>query len=57
MAVMSERVSMAWDSTHGEEVMRGEWKPCRVCGSPTNLGPVCDDMRCAYLHYMQTGEW
>ena len=54
---MAESVSVAWDSTHGEVVMRGEWKGCRVCGSPTYLGPVCWDYRCAYLHYAETGEW
>jgi hypothetical protein len=43
---MRETVTMAWDSTHGEDVMRGEWKACQVCGSPTNLGPVCWDLTC-----------
>ena len=53
---MRERVTWEWASTHGEKVMRGEWKPCRVCGSPTNLGPVCCDYRCEYLAYQQTEE-
>lgn len=52
-----EQVSVTWDSTEGQDVMRGEWKDCAVCGSPTNLGPVCGDYRCEYLHYQQTGEW
>ena len=43
---MSEMVSMQWDSTSGEDVMRGEWKKCAVCGMPTNLGRVCTDLRC-----------
>lgn len=53
---VAESVSMAWDSTHGEYVMRGEWKGCAVCGSPTNLGPVCRDLRCEIEHYEREGE-
>lgn len=36
--------------------MRGEWKGCAVCGSPTNLGPVCRDLRCEIEHYEREGE-
>lgn len=43
---MPESVTTTWDSTHGEEVMRGAWKKCVECGAPTNLGPVCCDLRC-----------
>ena len=53
---MAESVSMAWDSTRGDAVMRGEWKGCAVCGSPTNLGPVCRDLRCEIEHYEREGE-
>lgn len=39
-------MTMQWDSNHGEEVMRGAWSKCVVCGSPTNLSTVCFDLRC-----------
>lgn len=53
---MAESVTMAWDSAHGEEVMRGEWKACAVCGYPANLGPICRDLRCQIEYYEREGE-